>query len=273
MLLLSLIYYLGMASCGVQGAEKSKGNIECVICSAFFSSFGGGLVRDIILLKIWPAVFKYESLPDVITALFSAMLYRTSLHNKRINNYLKNFSFFSDAIGLSQFICIGVDKALNNECPFHIVLLCGITTALGGGILSSLFSGYSIKAAIFSHPTYKIITIEGTLLYIYFLFIGVEQYSAQVYLALFTLTAIVLDKSFDVKKIDMKAMHIIHNIQRFNIIALLFPFTQSLKYLTSFIYNYIVIYSYDIVSRQHSKKLILHNKKKINILFHRIRQM
>lgn len=95
-----------------------------------------------------------------------------------------------------------------------------------------MFSGYTLKEAIISHTTYKIITIVGTLLYIYFIFNGIEQNLSQAYLALYTLITIVLDGYFDVKKIDIKIKHTIHNIQNFNIIVLLFSFTQPLKYLS-----------------------------------------
>lgn len=186
MTILTAIYYAGIASCGIQGAEKSthhmqKNTIIIMLC-AFLSGFAGGLIRDIIVLHVYPAALTIECLPDILTALFAALLCIKVKEKK----YIKWFSVPADSAGLAQFISIGVNKASIIFDDKFIQFTCGVTTALGGGIISSLFFGESLKEILSKSIPYRLLTVIGTIIYIYCVDTSADIVSAQCLLVLYT---------------------------------------------------------------------------------------
>lgn len=192
MLILTAIYYAGIASCGIQGAEKlthhlQRNSIARMIC-AFLSGFAGGLIRDVIILHVYPAAFTVGCLPDIITALFAAKLYVKAKEKK----YIQWFSILADSAGLAQFISIGVNKAAIISDDISIQLICGIITALGGGIISSLFCGDSLSKILSKNLPYRLLTVIGTIIYIYWINTGIDIVTAQGILVLYTSISISL---------------------------------------------------------------------------------
>lgn len=189
MFLLTLVYYLGIASCGIQGAENGyklpyTGNI---LVSSFFAAFGGGLIRDIVLLNTIPVVFTSQCIPDIVIALFSGMMY-INIKQKKIIKYL---SIFADAASLGKFISIGIEKAIPVTDSELVIVTCGIVTALGGGVLSRIFCGYSIKLIIISNINYRFFTVFGAIIYYKFIQIGIEHITVQSIIVVYTtITAI-----------------------------------------------------------------------------------
>lgn len=163
-----LIYFFGIASCGVQGAQKAKSNILSISHPSiieFFSAFGGGLIRDIFILRVYPVAFTLECVPDIITALASGTFYLSPQKNKSIHKFLNKLTVVTDACGLGTFIAIGADKAISLGASPLIVLLCGITTSLGGGILSSMLCNISIKEVLCTNIMYRFSAIIGAIFY------------------------------------------------------------------------------------------------------------
>lgn len=209
--ILNVIYFAGIASCGIQGAEKAMrikfGMVRRFIC-AFLSAFAGGLIRDIIILHVYPAALTATCIPDIITALIAAFIY---MHKPK-SKYIQWFSILADAIGLSQFISIGIAKATVNGANTIVAFLCAITTALVGGIISSLFSRESIKTVIFSNIAYRLCTIAGTIIYMYWINCGDDQLVAQVKLAIYTLSTSSVCNNIiriKIKKIILKIIFIL----------------------------------------------------------------
>lgn len=189
LLCLMLIYYSGIASCGIQGAEKaqkSNKNIVLSLITAFLSAFGGGIIRDIVILKVKPAVLSLSTLPDISIALIFAIIYLKTSKSKKAHNSINLFAVFTDILGLAQFISIGVDRALIFNSDINIAFICGITTALGGGIISSLFCGKGIQKILMSNFKYNLNTIIGTSFYIFMLNTNVPCVKAQLILVLYT---------------------------------------------------------------------------------------
>lgn len=165
MKVLTIIYFAGIASCGIQGAEKytqymQRNNIALLLC-AFLSSFAGGLIRNAIILQVYPVALTIDCLPDIIMALFAAVLYVNSKENKLI----KWFSTCADSAGLAQFISIGVNKAYIITDEKLTQFICGVITALGGSIISSLFCGDSLTKILSKNLFYRLITVIGTILW------------------------------------------------------------------------------------------------------------
>lgn len=184
----TIVYYLGIASCGIQGAKVASSygkNRSLWFLSSFLSAFGGGLMRDIMILNISPAVFTISSVPDVIVSLAFCAIYMVVLSYSRIT-VITTLSILADSMGLSQFIAIGVNKAINQNADLFIVLLCGVTTAIGGGILSSLLCGVNFTEVITSNSIYRVNTFLATLTYYSLVSYGTGIVTAQMILLIYT---------------------------------------------------------------------------------------
>lgn len=189
--LLSLIYYLGIIACGIQGSQKScqlhKG--FCLPVS-FLTAMGGGIIRDLFLLSVFPVAFTAGCISDAMIALCAGIFHRVFQHKNVIPKKFEHFVMLSDALGVGTFIAMGVDKALTLGANQDIALCCGVVTALGGGILTSLLCGQSIFKVLTASIAYRIITILGTILYMYCLAIGVNSTAAQYLLILYIFSSI-----------------------------------------------------------------------------------
>lgn len=271
MTILMTIYYLGILSCGFQGAKKAMkkhlNKPKLLLCS-YLTSFGGGLFRDICILHTHPAVFTIGCLPDVLIALSSAWLYMRFLHHKR---YIEIITILADSIGLAQFITIGVDRALSLEKNYAIAILSGVCTSLGGGIVSSLFIRESLKKTIFSNALYRIIDITGTILYVVLLKNDNEHITAQSIIVTYTLFLITISNSIitqALKKHIQKSIFILHG----NITEVNYEYLHFI--ITSKIYGEQLFCRLSAVTNifRTSTKQPFCNRKR-TFLYHRLRQM
>lgn len=197
---LDLIYLMAIGSCGIQGAkkglQKQLGIADILACS-YLSALGGGIVRDIFILQAYPVALTNKCLLEIAVSLVFGLLY---LGLGRYRKRLEIFSMVSDAAGLSQFIAKGADNVHNNNI---VAVLSAITTALLGGMASSIFSGESIKEIIFSNFAYRIITLGGAIVYVVLTECGIKDTDAQGILALYTLLFIAISDS-DIRAENMQ---------------------------------------------------------------------
>ena len=194
MKLLSIIYYLGIFVCGIQGSQKSC-NHHKFLCfpASFLSALGGGLLRDLFILFVFPVAFTKICLPEVTIAICAGFLYRKYLQKHTITkNILKPLVTLIDSLALGTFIAIGINRALDYGANPIIALFSGITTALGGGILSSLLCGQSIYKILTTNIYYRFITILGAIIYTYSLTNDINKLTAQYILILYTLIFIMI---------------------------------------------------------------------------------
>lgn len=267
-----LIYYSGIASCGVQGAEKaqkSNKNIKSSLFTAFLSAFGGGIIRDIFILKVKPAVLSPSTLPDILISLIFAIIYLKTSKNKKIKNAINLLAVYTDALGLAQFISIGIDRALIFNSDINIAFICGIITALGGGILSSLFCGKEIHKILISNFKYNLNTIIGTFFYIFMLNIGVPYAKAQLILVIYTSIS-TLSSNEKIKGI-IKKYYMTRN-PNIKCTYPCYPFITQPELVT-----YIMIYGRQktyhkyVIDSQKAFHIILNHRQRI-LLYHRILQ-
>lgn len=74
------VYYIGIFSCALQGAEKGKDDYYPPIHRYVLNSFGGGLIRDCIL-TVYPWLFTREALADLIFVIFIGYIYTCFIRN------------------------------------------------------------------------------------------------------------------------------------------------------------------------------------------------
>lgn len=164
----TFVYYLGIASCGMQGAEKMtrrSERISLIMLCAGMNSFGGGFIRDIFPLSVFPVVFTPECIPDIMVAMVAAMVYLNARGNYLTQKAVMWFMAIADAAGVGTFIAIGVDKAIDLGAGTLIAILSGILTSQGGGILAAVFCGVPLLKVLSSNAAYRFMAIGGVLLY------------------------------------------------------------------------------------------------------------
>lgn len=177
------IYYLGIASCAAQGAEKGKYGKSVPILHYIANAFGGGFMRDIIL-NVHPWLLTLSALPDLALVIISGFLYTFCFFifkaNKKHYSIVMHLVTITDAFGLGSFVCIGMDKAFIYSNNILIIIVCGYVTAIGGGLLAS---GKPLTKIFKDNDTilYHLVTLLGCCYYyvfrhsiylIYFIAIG-----------------------------------------------------------------------------------------------------
>jgi uncharacterized membrane protein YeiH len=133
--ILDLFGTMAFAVTGAFKAIEHKADIVGIIILATITGVAGGTIRDVILGKDLP-----NSLIDpsyVIITVASAIVIFL-LHSKMKKHWNVFLKF--DAIGLGVFTVIGATFAYNMfGMNFLVIVLSGMLTAIGGGILRDVF--------------------------------------------------------------------------------------------------------------------------------------
>lgn len=192
------VYFMGIASCGMQGAEKTikrHARTSSVMLSAGLNSFGGGFIRDVFLLSVFPVVLTPECVPDIAVAMVAALVYLNAQQNYLTRNAAKWFTIITDAGGLGTFIAIGVDKAMNLGAGTLTTILSGIVTSQGGGVVAAVFCGTSLLRVLSTNLAYRLMAVGGVLLYSWWTGSTADRISSQYAVILYTtIGALVCDQ-------------------------------------------------------------------------------
>ena len=126
---------MAFAVTGAFNAIEHKADIVGIIILATITGVAGGTIRDVILGKDLP-----NSLIDpsyvIITVVSGIVIFL--LHSKMKKHWNVFLKF--DAIGLGVFTVIGATFAYNMfGMNFLVIVLSGMLTAIGGGILRDVF--------------------------------------------------------------------------------------------------------------------------------------
>lgn len=126
---------MAFAVTGAFKAIEHKADIVGIIILATITGVAGGTIRDVILGKDLP-----NSLIDpsyvIITVVSGIVIFL--LHSKMKKHWNVFLKF--DAIGLGVFTVIGATFAYNIfGMNFLVIVLSGMLTAIGGGILRDVF--------------------------------------------------------------------------------------------------------------------------------------
>ncbi len=165
---------MAFAVTGAFKAIEHKSDIVGIIILATITGVAGGTIRDIVLGKSPP-----NSLLDptyliitVVTGIILFFLY--SRLKKHWNVFLK-----FDAIGLGVFTIIGATFAFNIfGLNFLAMVLAGMLTAVGGGILRDVF--VNEIPIVFVKELYASASFVGVVVFYFMLVIGGELYLATI---------------------------------------------------------------------------------------------
>ena len=165
---------MAFAVTGAFKAIEHKADIVGIIILATITGLAGGTIRDVVFGKTLP-----NSLIDptyviitVITGIVLFLLY--SKMKKHWNVFLK-----FDAVGLGVFTVIGATFAYNLfGMNFLVIVLSGMLTAIGGGILRDVFVNQT--PIVFVKELYASASFIGAVTFYFTLLITNEIYAATI---------------------------------------------------------------------------------------------
>ena len=171
---LDLFGTMAFAVTGAFKAIEHRADIVGIIILATITGLAGGTIRDVLFGKTLP-----NSLIDptyviitVISAIVLFLLY--SKMKKHWNIFLK-----FDAVGLGVFTVIGATFAYNLfGMNFLIIVLSGMLTGIGGGILRDVFVNQT--PIVFVKELYASASFIGAVIFYFTLLITNEVYAATI---------------------------------------------------------------------------------------------
>ncbi len=160
---------IAFASSGAMVAIKKQLDLLGVVVLGVITAVGGGMLRDIIIGNVPPALFKdpvYVLLAFATVLILFAIVRMNQriLDSRSIETYEKVMNIF-DAIGLGAFTVVGIDTAVLSgygEYDFLVIFL-GVITGVGGGILRDIMAGQT--PYVLRKHIYACASIAGALLY------------------------------------------------------------------------------------------------------------
>ena len=220
--LFMIMEHLGVIAFAISGAlvaiEKETDAFG-VLVLAFITSFGGGVIRDLILDLPTPGFFTEAYVPAIITCLITVVLvivfaicFRTVFLEKSklistINNYI-------DAVGLGAFTVSGVQIAISvgKDTPF-IAIMMGMIACIGGGMIRDVMLG--TIPFVLRKRIYAIAALAGAGAYYLLWYFNVDEAAAMIVGALVTILIRVLatvfklniPKVINYSKINEKKLH------------------------------------------------------------------
>ena len=164
---------MAFAVTGAFKAIEKKFDIVGILLLATITGVAGGTIRDVILGE-FP-----RSLTDpsyvIITIISGVVIFFLYSYLKRHWNIFLKF----DAIGLGVFTIIGATFAYNLfELNFLAILLAGVLTAIGGGILRDLIVNQ--VPIVFVKEFYVSASFIGITIFYLFLYFGGELHIATI---------------------------------------------------------------------------------------------
>lgn len=159
--MLEFLDYLGTVAFALSGAivavEKEMDLVGILILS-FITGFGGGILRDLLLGSVPPAVFHNY----LYFILSSASAFFVFFFYKRIKALEKALTF-ADALGLGVFTVIGIEKALLFKMSYFNAIIMGVLTATFGGVIRDVLANR--VPFIFRKQIYLTVCVLGALLF------------------------------------------------------------------------------------------------------------
>ena len=167
--IIEVIGTIAFASSGAMVAIKKQLDLLGVVVLGVTTAVGGGLLRDIIIGNVPPAMFQDPLY--VLLAFFTVMILfiivrrnQRILAGRSIETYEKVMNIF-DAVGLGAFTVVGIDTAiLSGYGEYHfLIIFLGVITGVGGGILRDIMAGQT--PYVLRKHIYACASIAGAILY------------------------------------------------------------------------------------------------------------
>lgn len=141
--ILEIIGTISFAISGAMIAIQKKVDIFGVLFLGIITAFGGGLIRDIILGNVPPAMFRntkylvFASIASLIVFLTASLFKNKYIQNELLIDTINNIF---DAVGLGAFSVIGAQLTIQlyKDAGTFLIIVMGMITGIGGGLLRDL---------------------------------------------------------------------------------------------------------------------------------------
>ena len=171
--ILDLFGTMAFAVTGAFKAIENKSDIVGVLLLATITGVAGGVIRDVVMGQFPNALS--DPVYIAITVASGLGIFFSYTHLKKHWNLFLKF----DAIGLGVFSIIGATFAYNLVgLNFLAIILAGVLTAVGGGILRDVF--VTQVPIVFVKEFYVSASFIGILVFYFMLYFGGELYSATI---------------------------------------------------------------------------------------------
>ena len=146
--LLHVLEILGTIAFAISGALvaiKAELDIFGVVFIGGITAVGGGVVRDLLIGQIPPAIF--SNLPIILIALLTSVFvfiiaYVQRGHFDRLSLKIEQINNLFDAVGLAAFSVMGAEvsfvRGFSDNLFFSVML--GMLTGVGGGIFRDILT-------------------------------------------------------------------------------------------------------------------------------------
>ncbi len=172
--ILDLFGTMAFAVTGAFKAIENKADIVGIVILATITGVAGGTIRDIVLGKFPPNSIMDPSYVIITVATGVILFFLYSKLKKHWNIFLK-----FDAIGLGVFTVIGATFAYNIfGLNFLAMVLAGMLTAVGGGILRDVFVNQ--VPIVFVKELYALASFVGVVIFYFILAVGADLYIASI---------------------------------------------------------------------------------------------
>ena len=170
---LDLFGTMAFAVTGAFKAIEKKFDIVGILLLATITGVAGGTIRDVVMGKFPNSIT--DPTYVVITVISGITIFFLYSHLKKHWNLFLKF----DAIGLGVFAIIGATFAFNLfGLNFLAILLAGILTSVGGGILRDIFVNQA--PIVFVKEFYASASFVGIVMFYLILYFGGEVYYATI---------------------------------------------------------------------------------------------
>lgn len=163
-LALELVGTVAFAVSGALVAISCALDMFGVVIVGCVTAVGGGMIRDILIGKIPPAIF-YKPEVLMLACLTSIIVFVFAALNAKkfvgIREKLDHINVFFDALGLGAFSVAGCEAAREAGYGSNVLLVItlGVLTGVGGGILRDIF--VNEKPYVLTKHIYAVASILG----------------------------------------------------------------------------------------------------------------
>lgn len=164
--------YIALSSTAITGAIvaiERRLDVVGVWFLALVSSFGGGVLRDVLLGDTPPRFFTHYHWLLLVTAVSMAIFLTARFWRgwwrPRVRTYIDQINNILDAVGLAAFTTSGVQLACSAGHASNPVLcvFMGTITAIGGGVLRDI--SVMKMPRVLHKRVYAVASILGAVLY------------------------------------------------------------------------------------------------------------
>ena len=179
--ILEIIGTISFAVAGAMVAVRKRVDLFGVLFLGIITALGGGMLRDITLGRIPPALFKngiyvgIAAVTSVLVFLLARLFREKYLSSERVIDQINNVF---DALGLGIFTVIGSQVALEAgyEKNALLVVCMGMITGIGGGLIRDLM--VMEIPFVLRKRVYAVASISGALIFYVLLQIKISDWIA-----------------------------------------------------------------------------------------------